>query len=118
MESRKTTQLSNAVLFFVAALLLVALAPQIGPLSGAAHAQLLPMSSQPGCMQSLSTTWSNTPLPVQLAPFTATYDATPSQAKMDGVVGFSGSAVSDYTGLAVIARFSSAGVIDAMNGSA
>src|SRR5580698_10518082 len=48
-----------------------------------------PSQAQSGCQQSLAIgSWLNQALAAQTAPFTATYDATPGQAPMDGSVGF------------------------------
>ena len=70
------------------------------------------------CVQSATTGWTNTPLPLQTAPFTATFDATPSQANMDAVVGFSLNDATDFTSLAAIARFNENGFIDVLNAGA
>lgn len=75
--------------------------------------------TQSACQQSLALgSWLNQTLPLQTAPFTATYDATPGQASMDGSVGFSSGAATAYTGLAAITRFNPAGNIDVRNGPA
>ena len=70
------------------------------------------------CFQSSATSWTNAPFPQQTAPFTAYYDATPSQANIDGVIGFSFNAATDYTSLAAITRFADTGSIDVRNGAA
>jgi hypothetical protein len=95
----------------LAALGTILLALQAAPL----FSQTSPAPSP--CVQSPATGWANQPLALQTAPFTATFDATPSQASTDGVIGFSLGAASDYTSLAAIARFNSAGLIDARNGA-
>jgi hypothetical protein len=73
-------------------------------------------SAASSCLASSTTAWTNAVLATQTAPFTATYDVTPSQNSMDGVVGFSLDGATGYSSLAVITRFSNAGVIDARNG--
>jgi hypothetical protein len=70
------------------------------------------------CVQSAATGWTNTPLRLQTAPFTATFDATPGQANMDAVLGFSLNAATDFTSLAASARFNENGFIDVRNASA
>ncbi len=76
----------------------------------------LAVSTVSSCAQTSWTRWSNSPLAPQTGDFTASYDATPSLAAMDGVVGFSLNSAKDYTSLAAITRFSPAGVIDVRNG--
>ncbi len=61
--------------------------------------------------------WSNTSVAVEQASFSATYDATPVQAAMDGSVGFSSGAATGYTSLATITRFNPSGFIDVRNGA-
>jgi unsaturated chondroitin disaccharide hydrolase len=51
------------------------------------------------------------------AAFTVSFDATPSQADMNGVIGVSLGGASSYNSLAADARFSPAGTLDALNGS-
>jgi beta-galactosidase len=86
--------------------------------SATSNAALLSVSGAASCVQSSSTAWTNTAFSTQTAPFTVTYDATPSQASMDAVMGFSLGAATDYTSLAAITRFSSAnGKIDVRNGA-
>jgi hypothetical protein len=86
--------------------------------SATSSAAMLSINGAPSCVQSSSTAWTNTAFTTQAAPFTVTYDATPSQANMDGVVGFSMNAAVAYTNLAAITRFASAsGNIDVMNGA-
>ncbi len=70
------------------------------------------------CLLSAPGAWTNTPFPLQTARFTATYDATPGQENMDGVVGFSFNAATGYTSLAAITRFADTGLIDVRNGAA
>ena len=61
--------------------------------------------------------WSNTSVAVEQASFSATYDATPVQAAMDGSVGFSSGAATGYASLATITRFNPSGFIDVRNGA-
>jgi hypothetical protein len=79
-------------------------------------AATLTVNAASPCLQSSSTAWTNKAFPTQTAQFTTTYDSTPSQANMDGVVGFSLNAATGYTSLAAITRFASTGMIDAVNG--
>jgi len=63
--------------------------------------------------------FSNTPLsPPQSGTFTATFDASPSLSPINAVIALSKGAQTAYTGLACIARFNTAGDIDAYNGTA
>jgi Chondroitinase B len=62
--------------------------------------------------------WQNVAFFPQTATFTAEFDATPSAAPIDGVVGLSRGAQSAYTGFAALARFNPSGSIDARNGAA
>ncbi len=78
----------------------------------------LTVNAASSCLNSSATTWTNTSFPAQAAQFTATYDATPNQNNMDGVVSFSFNAATGYTSLAVITRFASTGMIDARNAGA
>ena len=72
----------------------------------------------PGCSVS-STNWVNSSLPLQeTGSFRLAFDATPSSAGVDGVIGLSAGPASDYTSLAAIVRFNSTGTIDARNGAA
>ena len=50
--------------------------------------------------------------------FEAQFDATPTTAKVDGVVGLSTGAAAAWTDLAAMVRFNAAGTIDARNGGA
>ncbi len=61
--------------------------------------------------------WVNTSLESQQSTFTFEFDASPSQNPMDGVMGISNGAANQYTNLACIVRFNTAGFIDARNGS-
>lgn len=62
--------------------------------------------------------WTNTPLPAQTAPFTATFTAVPSAARIDGVAGLAATTASDWSRLAAIVRFNTSGQIDARNAGA
>src|SRR5207244_13268901 len=55
-------------------------------------------------------------IPSQTGAFEVPFDATPSTANMDGVVGFANGPAADYTNLAPIVRFNPTGTIDARNG--
>ena len=85
--------------------LILALAALLGA-SAAAQAQCLTMSAK----------WQNTAIAAQGAAFVATFDATPSMAKMDGVTGLSLGPALGFTSYAVVARFNNTGFIDARNG--
>ena len=89
---------------FVRSLIFAALVP----LASGARAQCLTMSTK----------WQNTTIPAQSAAFGATVDATPSMAKMDGVIGLSLGPTTGFTSYAVVARFNNTGFIDARNGGA
>lgn len=65
-----------------------------------------------------SGTWQNNAFSPQTGTFTASFDAIPNNANMDGVTGLSTSLASNFTDLAAIIRFNSNGFIDARNGSA
>jgi hypothetical protein len=67
------------------------------------------------CLANSTSAWTNTSFASQTGQFTATFDVTPSQSTMDGVVGFSLNTASAYSSLAVVTRFSTAGVIDVRN---
>ncbi len=73
----------------------------------------------PGCVSSNASTWTNIALAVpQTSTFHMEFDATPSAALLDSVVGISAAPAGAYTDLAAIIRFSVAGVIEAMNATA
>jgi hypothetical protein len=55
---------------------------------------------------------------VQTGTFTASFDATPSQSSIDGLVGFSQGPAAGYTDLASIVRFGDTGTLDARDGAA
>jgi hypothetical protein len=82
-------------------------------------AAAMPQSlGQAGCLVS-SSGWSNSSLPqIETGSFQVQFDATPSAAALDSVVGLSSGPATAYTDLAAIVRFNSTGTIDARNGSA
>ena len=84
--------------------------------STTSSAATLSVTAASAC-QTSSATWTNTTIATQTTAFTASYDGTPGQAGMDGVVGISLGAATGYGSLAVIARFNPSGMIDAMNGA-
>ncbi len=71
-----------------------------------------------GCTLS-SGGWTNSALPQpQTGAFRVEFDATPSSTGIDGVIGLSSGAASDYSNLAAIVRLNATGTIDARNGAA
>jgi len=62
--------------------------------------------------------WINEAFPDQAKMFHADFDATPSTAAIDAVVGLSGGSAADFAQLAAIVRFNPAGTLDVRNGSA
>jgi hypothetical protein len=62
--------------------------------------------------------WQNVAFSAQSGAFTAEFDATPSAAPIDNVIGLSRGAQTAYAGFAALARFSPTGNIDARNGGA
>jgi len=60
--------------------------------------------------------WQNIAIPSQGGGFEIQFDATPSTATMNGVVGLANGAATDWTNLAAIVRFNPTGTIDARNG--
>jgi hypothetical protein len=71
----------------------------------------------PGCQSAAPLTWIHGSYAAQTTTFTAEYDATPSVAPIDAVVGLSSGSQSAYTGLAAITRFSDTGFLDVRNGN-
>ncbi|MCM2303356.1 MAG: Ig-like domain-containing protein [Elusimicrobia bacterium] len=69
-----------------------------------------------GCVV-VGSAWRGEMFAPQSAAFVASFDAVPDTARMDGVTGLAGGAVSDYSRLAAAVRFNNAGFIDARNGS-
>ena len=74
--------------------------------------------AQTSCSTSSGGTWRNAAFAAQSGVFTATFDATPSAAAIDGVLGLSKASAAGYTALAAAVRFNSSGRIDARNGGA
>jgi uncharacterized protein YjdB len=72
--------------------------------------------SAPAC-QVAGPAWANAAFPTQDGVFTARFDATPAGAGLDGVVGLAPAPAAAYADLAAIIRFSTAGTIDARDGS-
>lgn len=72
----------------------------------------------PGCVSAAAGTWKNVAVAAQTGSFTASFDATPAAASMDGVVGLSNGPASAYSALAAAVRFNNTGKIDARNGGA
>jgi hypothetical protein len=65
-----------------------------------------------------TTSWATMPLSAaQTGEFTVQFDATPSTATIDGLVGVSQSAGSGFTDYAAVVRFSVKGTIDVRNGN-
>jgi len=71
----------------------------------------------PGCSLS-NASWLNASFTSQSGSFTASFDATPNQNSVDGVIGLSLGAASAYANLSAIVRFNNTGTIDVMNASA
>jgi hypothetical protein len=86
--------------------------------TGTIAAATLTVNASSTCLNSSATTWTNTSLPAQPAQFTASYDATPNQNSMDGVIGLSFNAATGYASLAAITRFAATGMIDVRNAGA
>ena len=61
--------------------------------------------------------WVNTAMANQTGTFSVQFDATPSVAPLDSVMALSAGTQTAYSGFACLARFSTAGVIDARNGA-
>src|SRR5581483_360226 len=59
-----------------------------------------------------STAWQNVSFAPQTGGFEAKFDATPSAANMDGVIGLSNGPASGFNSLAAIVRFNNTGTID------
>lgn len=70
----------------------------------------------PSCLTSQGV-WRNRSLGTHTGTFTTEFDATPSTAKVDGVMGLSNGSTTSYNALAAIVRFNTTGRIDARNGS-
>ncbi len=68
---------------------------------------------------SANATWTNTAIaPAKTGTFTASFDATPSQAGLGSVIAISKGTQTAYTGFANLVRFNNAGDIEARNGGA
>ncbi|WP_052573669.1 chitobiase/beta-hexosaminidase C-terminal domain-containing protein [Haloferula sp. BvORR071] len=65
-----------------------------------------------------SEAWTNVTFPVQTSQFTIRWNAIPDGANIDGVTGLGPASAAGYNDLACIARFATAGVIEARNGGA
>src|SRR6266571_1061149 len=72
-------------------------------------------STAPSCLTSAGT-WRNNSIPSRVGGFEVQFDATPTTANMNGVVGLGNGPAADWTNLAAIVRFNSTGTIDARNG--
>lgn len=88
-----------------------------GNLAASANATFTTVAAPAGCAAGAGV-WRNLPQPSKAATFTAEFEATPSRAKMDGIVGASYGPASAYAALAAAVRFNNAGRIDARNGGA
>ncbi len=72
-----------------------------------------------GCVTAGVGTWTNSAFSAPANPFTVTFDATPSAAPTDAVIGLSQGTAAAFTDLAAIVRFNpGSGQIDARNGGA
>lgn len=81
-------------------------------------AAVIPGAPPPaGCQTVAANTWSNQAFAAQTGTFTVSFDATPSSATMDSVIGLSNGAASAFTSLAPIVWFSNTGTIQARNGA-
>ena len=69
------------------------------------------------CVQSSQTAWENQSISMETSLFTAAFDATPNQADIDGVMGFSSGPATGYANLAAIVRFNQSGTIDVRKGN-
>src|SRR5437867_1042864 len=72
-------------------------------------------STAPSCWASAGA-WQNVAIPSPAGAFEAQFDATPTTANMNGVVGLANGPAADWTTLAAIVRFNPTGTIDARNG--
>jgi hypothetical protein len=61
--------------------------------------------------------WADTPFTAQSGTFTATFDATPSNAPTNSVIALSNGAQTAYASFACLVRFNPSGQIDARNGA-
>ncbi len=74
--------------------------------------------SAPAVCVNSAGTWQNMAYMSQSGTFTAEFDATPSAANIDGVMGLSKGPAESYNVLAAAVRFSNRGLIEARNGGA
>jgi hypothetical protein len=74
----------------------------------------LPSAAQ--CVQPAIGVWSNHYFSKETSTFTATYEAIPKQADMDGIVGFSFKSTNNFGNIAADTRFNTSGTIDVLNG--
>ncbi len=75
-------------------------------------------SSAPSCVTTGVNAWTNSSFSSNTGTFTASFDAKPSAAPTDAVIGLSLGAASAFSNLATIVRFNANGSIDARNGGA
>ena len=78
---------------------------------------LSPQSAGASATTQAPVAWTNLAFPTQSSTFTASFDATPSQAAADITIGLSPTTAAAFTDLAAIVRFNSTNTIDARNGS-
>jgi uncharacterized membrane protein len=87
---------------------------------GVTHTATVALTVNPVQTQCVSTTtngpWQNAAFATQTGTFTVTYDATPSAASINAVIGLSGVAAGAYTDLAAITRFNPSDNIDVRSG--
>lgn len=72
----------------------------------------------PSLSASAQSGWVNSAFTRQTGSFAAEFDATPSAAQIDGVIGVSDGAQTSFPNFACLMRFNQNGTIDARNGSA
>jgi endoglucanase len=112
---------SHRLPLLLALLAAASLAFGLAPTDLARASQAAP-SGQPGAQACVTATsggaWLNQPYERQAGVFAADFDATPSVAPVNSMVGLSQGAQTTYPGFAAQVRFSPTGNIDARNGSA
>lgn len=74
-------------------------------------------TTAPSCV-AVGAAWKNIAIAAKTASFSLEFDATPTQAGTDGVMGLSNGPATDYPALAAAVRFNTTGKIDARNGGA
>jgi hypothetical protein len=74
-------------------------------------------SGAPSCVTASPGIWQNTAFATTSSTSTVTFDATPSAAPTDAVIGLSSGSASAFSQLATIVRFNPSGAIDARNGN-